>query len=83
MVVWVEEVAYLTAEEACALLGVKRRTLYAYVSRGVVASVRQGRRRRRLYARREIERVVRLAPSRERRPARVGLPSAEEWIGDD
>ena len=45
MVLWIEEEAYLTAPEVCALLGVKPQTLYAYVSRGVLHSYRQGKRR--------------------------------------
>ena len=42
---------YLTVEEAAGALGVKRATLYAYVSRGVLRSYRQGMRRQRLYRR--------------------------------
>ena len=33
---------YLTGEEAASLLGIKRETLYAYVSRGYLRSYRQG-----------------------------------------
>jgi citrate synthase len=82
MVVWIDEQAYLTAPEACEILGVKPQTLYAYVSRGVLRSFRQGIRRQRLYLRREIEALVRLRPARARGPLRVRLPRAEEWIGD-
>src|SRR3970282_2182575 len=67
MVVWIEEEAYLTALEVCALLSVKPQTLYAYVSRGVLRSYRQGKRRQRLYLLREVETLVRLRPAR--RPA--------------
>ena len=38
---------YLSAAEACELLGVKPATLYAYVSRGVLQSYRQGIKRAR------------------------------------
>ena len=79
---------YLTGEEAAALLGVKRETLYAYVSRGMLKSYRQGIKRQRLYRRSEIEAQLRLAPSssdgqeaapdRTARPAEV--PLAESWI---
>lgn len=82
MVVWIEEEAYLTAGEVCALLGVKLQTLYAYVSRGVLRSYRQGKRRQRLYPLREVEALLRLAPGRERTPRRSALPRADEWIGD-
>lgn len=82
MVTWIEEQAYLTAPEACEMLRVKPQTLYAYVSRGLLSSFRQGIRRRRLYLRREVEALVRLAPGRARGPLRSRLPRAEEWIGD-
>ncbi len=82
MVVWIEEQAYLTAAEVCAALGVKPQTLYAYVSRGVLHSYRQGKRRERLYLLREVEALMRLRPSRERPAQRVGLPRADDWIGE-
>ncbi|MDR7426838.1 MAG: helix-turn-helix domain-containing protein [Armatimonadota bacterium] len=81
MVVWVEEEAYLTAQEVCALLGVKPQTLYAYVSRGVLRSYRRGRRRQRLYQLREVESLLRLRPARGGWPRAI-LPRAEEWVGD-
>ena len=51
---------FLTVEEAAALLGVKRETLYAYVSRGVLKSYRQGIKRQRLYRRAEVAALIRL-----------------------
>ncbi len=69
---------YLTAAEACELLGVKPATLYAYVSRGVLKSYRQGIKRARLYRRRDVQRVLHLRPSRETHP----LPHAADWMGD-
>ena len=51
---------YLTAQEACALLRVKPATLYAYVSRGLIASYRQGIKRMRLYRRHEVEGLTRV-----------------------
>ena len=80
---------YLAGEEAATLLGVKRETLYAYVSRGLLRSYRQGIKRQRLYRRAEIEALLRLAPSSadpaalaaEPRPARPAeVPLAESWI---
>ena len=82
---------FLTVDEAARLLGVKRATLYAYVSRGVLHSYRQGIKRQRLYRRSEIESLLRLAPSgaapvpaefRARRPAPDDIPLAESWIRD-
>jgi citrate synthase len=67
---------FLTVEEAAALMGVKRATLYAYVSRGVLKSYRQGMKRQRLYRRAEVEALVRLdrgGPT---------IPPAEDWIRD-
>ena len=55
---------YLSAAEACELLGVKPATLYAYVSRGVLRSYRQGIKRARLYRRGDVQRVLHLRPSR-------------------
>ena len=82
---------FLTVDEAATLLGVKPATLYAYVSRGVLRSYRQGIKRQRLYRRSEIESLLRLSPSgaaaiapepRERRRAPDDIPLAESWIRD-
>jgi excisionase family DNA binding protein len=82
--------AYLTVEEAAGLLGIKPATLYAYVSRGVLKSYRQGIKRQRLYRRDEVAELLRLAPSAGavvdpppsgRRPA-LEIPLAESWIND-
>jgi citrate synthase len=54
---------FLTAPEACALLGIKAATLYAYVSRGLLKSYRQGIRRMRLYRRDDVEELTRLRDS--------------------
>jgi citrate synthase len=79
---------YLTGAEAAGLLGVKRETLYAYVSRGTLKSYRQGIKRQRLYRRAEIAALLRLAPSVAADPATSGrrggrpaeVPLAESWI---
>ncbi len=75
---------FLTAGEACTLLGVKAATLYAYVSRGLLPSYRQGIRRRRLYRRHDVERLLLLRPSvKPDEPVsafpRV-VPRADQWI---
>jgi citrate synthase len=51
---------FLTASEACQVLGVKAATLYAYVSRGLLNSYRQGIKRTRLYLRSEVEGLTEL-----------------------
>ena len=80
---------YLTVDEAAQLLDVKPATLYAYVSRGILRSYRQGIKRQRLYRRAEVEGLLRLAPSGPADPttgealgARRApeIPLAESWI---
>ena len=86
---------YLTGEEAARRLGVKRATLYAYVSRGVLKSYRQGIKRQRLYRRVDVEDLLRLSPGAAGEPEAAALrsdpaepvivwsiPAAESWIRD-
>jgi excisionase family DNA binding protein len=70
---------YLTAADACALLGVKPATLYAYVSRGLVRSYKQGIRRQRLYRRTELEELLRVRADADEAS---GLPDAANWVGE-
>jgi citrate synthase len=70
---------YLTVEEAAARLGVKPATLYAYVSRGVLRSYRQGMQRQRLYRRADVDGLRRLQPSAGA-PLAPDIPFAESWI---
>jgi len=80
---------YLTVDEAARLLDVKPATLYAYVSRGILRSYRQGIKRQRLYRRAEVESLLRLAPSDAPEATAGGglaarrvpeIPLAESWI---
>lgn len=71
---------YLSAQEACETLGVKKSTLYAYVSRGKLNSYRKGIRRERLYSRAELEALAGTSPSPVSVGRRRGLPKAEEWM---
>ena len=80
---------YLTVDEAAGRLDVKPATLYAYVSRGILRSYRQGIKRQRLYRRAEVESLLRLAPSSgtagpEEEPSLARrapeIPLAESWI---
>ncbi|HEX8035425.1 MAG TPA: helix-turn-helix domain-containing protein [Ktedonobacterales bacterium] len=59
---------FMTAQEACTTLGIKPATLYAYVSRGLLASYRQGIKRMRLYRREDVERLLRLRGPDEHEP---------------
>jgi citrate synthase len=82
-------VEYMDAGEAAAMLGVKKATLYAYVSRGVLRSYKQGVGRRRLYRRAEVEllRSVHLSNDPPSAPdgrvlRDVYLPDVESWASD-
>lgn len=69
---------YYTAEEACAVLGVKTATLYSYVNRGLVTSYRQGIRRQRLYRRDEIDRLLQVTPVPRELDGHE-IPPADTW----
>lgn len=67
---------YLTVDEAVALMGIKRATLYAYVSRGLLQSYRKGVGRERLYRRDAVEALlaVRADTPSPRQPAGPAAP---------
>jgi excisionase family DNA binding protein len=83
---------YLDGDEASRLLGVKLSTLYAYVSRGVVKSYKQGIKRQRLYKQAELEALLQLRPSdapssappsertTDDKAHHPELPHAEDWV---
>lgn len=74
---------FLDVNEATARLRVKKATLYAYVSRGVLRSYRQGVGRQRLYKRSEIEALLAVRPAAQPQAEREGgLPYADSWAGD-
>ncbi|HEU5015201.1 MAG TPA: helix-turn-helix domain-containing protein [Roseiflexaceae bacterium] len=66
---------YIDGDEAATLLGVKKATLYAYVSRGVLRSFKRGMGRRRVYRRADVEALRALRPSEE---AAFEQPAHEE-----
>ena len=89
----IDDVEYLEVDEVAALLGVKKATIYAYVSRGVLHSYKQGIRRQRLYRRDEVEALLTVQPggglSTTEPPADIApednplrLPRADGWIGE-
>ena len=55
---------YLDASQACDMLGVKRNTLYGYVSSGILQSYRRGIHRGTLYRRDEVEALLCIRPSK-------------------
>jgi citrate synthase len=71
----IDGTSYLTVEEACALMGVKPATIYAYVSRGTLRSYKQGIKRQRLYREDEIKALMEIQPGGSQvRAAEVGPP---------
>lgn len=60
-------------------LGVKKATLYAYVSRGKLKSYRRGIRRERLYSRVELEALGGTEPTPVTK-TRSRIPRAEDWV---
>jgi citrate synthase len=75
---------YLTAEEARSLLGVKATTLYAYVSRGLLSSYRQGIKRQRLYKKSQVESLIGLRPgSRAEAASEISAPASSKDAGGD
>ena len=93
----IDGVEYMDVDEAAKLLGVKKATLYAYVSRGMLHSFRQAVGRRRLYRRDAIEHLREVRPSDDAAPAQtagllagdgddvvrdVTLPDAASWAGE-
>lgn len=83
---------YLDGDEASNFLGVKLSTLYAYVSRGVLKSYKQGIKRQRLYKQAELEALLQLRPSAAPSPVApsiqtdttpetsLDIPLAEDWV---
>ena len=87
---------YLDGDEASNFLGVKLSTLYAYVSRGILKSYKQGIKRQRLYKRSELETLLRLRPGDTPSPGNSAkrasnaesaakkkqseIPLAEDWV---
>ena len=86
---------YLDGDEASNFLGVKLSTLYAYVSRGILKSYKQGIKRQRLYKQSELEALLRLRPGDAPSPATTAkaggeeaaakkkpgeIPLAEDWV---
>ena len=87
---------YLDGDEASNFLGVKLSTLYAYVSRGVLKSYKQGIKRQRLYKQTELVALLRLRPGDAPSPINTtraagdeeaaakikptDIPLAEDWV---
>jgi citrate synthase len=70
----IDGVPYTDSAGACELLGVKRETLYAYVSRGRLRSFKRGGRAR-IYALADIDALLRLEAG-----SPTKLPAVEDWM---
>lgn len=69
---------YIDGDEAAAMLDIKKATLYAYVSRGVLRSFKRGNGRRRVYRRADVEALRALRPSDAARSTQPADESAEQ-----
>jgi citrate synthase len=69
--------SYLSADEAVALIGVSKQTLYAYVSRGKVKVRKRDRGLGNSYCRRDLERLL-TRKSRGRKPTSQAMTALEE-----
>jgi excisionase family DNA binding protein len=79
----IDGIEYLDGDEAVALLKVKKATLYAYVSRGVLRSYKQAVGRKRLYRRDEVEGLLAVQAKGQRAAGRrADLPDVASWAGD-
>lgn len=89
----VDGINYLTVAETCALLEVKPATIYAYVSRGVLRSYKQGIKRQRLYRQDEVQALLAVQPGESARSEQGAtsvaadqddrrLPTVDDWIGE-
>ncbi len=73
----IDGIEYLTVREVCDLLEVKPATIYAYVSRGILPSYKQGIKRQRLYRADDIRQLITLRPSLPEVPAVMSPPAQE------
>lgn len=71
-----EEKTWLTAGQAAARLGIKPATLYAYVSRGLIARHRAPDGRRSLFDPADVERLTRRTPHSRLAPTDIVIPTA-------
>lgn len=79
----IEGEIYLSGDEATAMLGVKRATLYAYVSRGMLRSYRKGVGRERLYRRADVEALLAVRPDAPSPRQVAEAPAAYEPPAED
>jgi len=83
----VNDVEYIDREAALAILGIKRESLYTYVSRGLIRTLSQPGKRTHLYRKSDIEKLKTRAGVRSGGPSiapslRYGDPVVQTWVCD-
>lgn len=84
----VNDLEYLTSEEVMQVLGIKKASLYTYVSRGLVRTVKQpGQKKANLYLKADVDKLRTRAGAGETGPVishslRYGEPVVQSWISD-
>lgn len=83
----INDVEYVNSAEALSILGVRRETLYTYVSRGMIKTTRPAGSRTKLYRKADVEGLRSRAVARSGGPQvshalRYGAPIAQTWISE-
>ena len=84
----VNDVEYLTSEEVMKVLGIKKASLYTYVSRGLVRSIKQpGQTKANLYLKADVDKLRTRVGAGDAGPVisrslRYGEPVVQSWICD-
>ena len=83
----INDVDYVNSTEAISILGVRRATLYTYVSRGLIKTVRPTGMKTKLYRKADVEKLKSRAVARSGGPQvshalRYGEPIAQTWISE-
>jgi citrate synthase len=83
----INDVEYVNSVEAMLILGVRRETLYTYVSRGLIKTMRHSGSRAKLYRKADVEKLKSRAVARAGGPQvshalRYGEPIAQTWISE-
>lgn len=83
----INDVEYIAREEALAILGIKKESLYTYVSRGLIKTTSQPGRKTSLYRKADIEKLQTRAGARAGGPRvaqalRYGEPLVQTWVCD-
>jgi citrate synthase len=83
----INDVEYVSSAEATSTLGVRRETLYTYVSRGLIKTVQRPGVKAKLYRKADVEKLRSRAVARSGGPQvshalRYGEPIAQTWISE-